>query len=97
QAWQAQLRDRDTLGRIGGEEFAVVCAGADLAQARMIAQRLLDATRAIRLPDIDPALRMATSIGIAEARADDTRESLFARADAALYRAKQQGRDRVED
>ncbi|MGE4366042.1 diguanylate cyclase [Thermomonas sp.] len=97
QAWQAQLRDRDTLGRIGGEEFAVVCAGADLAQARMIAQRLLDATRAIRLPDIDPALRMATSIGIAEARADDTRESLLARADAALYRAKQQGRDRVED
>lgn len=97
QAWQAQLRDRDALGRIGGEEFAVVCAGADLAQARMIAQRLLDATRAIRLPDIDPSLRMATSIGIAEARADDTRESLFARADAALYRAKQQGRDRVED
>lgn len=97
QAWQAQLRDRDALGRIGGEEFAVVCAGADLAQARMIAQRLLDATRAIRLPDIDPALRMATSIGIAEARADDTYESLFARADAALYRAKQQGRDRVED
>ncbi|MFN3310997.1 MAG: diguanylate cyclase [Thermomonas sp.] len=97
QAWQAQLRDRDALGRIGGEEFAVVCAGADLAQARMIAQRLLDATRAIRLPDIDPALRMATSIGIAEARPDDTRESLFARADAALYRAKQQGRDRVED
>ena len=37
EAWQAQLRDRDALGRIGGEEFAVVCAGTGPEQARAIA------------------------------------------------------------
>lgn len=97
EAWQAQLRDRDALGRIGGEEFAVVCAGTGPEQARAIAARLLEATRLLRLPEIDRTLRVSTSIGIAVAQPDDTRETLFARADAALYRAKQQGRDRVEE
>lgn len=96
QAWQTQLRGRDALGRIGGEEFAVVCIGATQAQALVIAHRLLEATRTLRLPGIDPALRIATSIGVAEAAPGETREALFARADAALYRAKQRGRDRVE-
>lgn len=96
QAWQAQLRGRDALGRIGGEEFAVVCIGANHEQAQVIASRLLDATRALRLPEIDPALRITTSIGIAEVIPEESRETLFARADAALYRAKQQGRDRAE-
>ncbi|WP_256645808.1 diguanylate cyclase [Thermomonas paludicola] len=96
QAWQEQLRGRDALGRIGGEEFAVVCAGATREQAQVIAGRLLDATRALRLPDIDPELRVGTSIGIAEAAPDEASEALFARADAALYRAKQLGRNRVE-
>ena len=97
EAWQAQLRGRDALGRVGGEEFAVVCAEAGLEQARAIAARLLEATRLLRLPGIDRALRVSTSIGIAMAQPGDTRETLFARADAALYRAKQQGRDRVEE
>ena len=96
-AWQAQLRGRDLLGRIGGEEFVVVCVDANREQALMIADRLLDATRTLQLPDIDPALHVRTSIGVAEALPDDTRESLFARADAALYRAKHEGRDRVEE
>ena len=97
EAWQAQLRGHDALGRIGGEEFAVVCADTGSEQARAIADRLLDATRMLRLPEINPALRVRTSIGLATAQPDDTRETLFARADAALYRAKQQGRDRVEE
>ncbi len=97
QAWQAQLRGRDRLGRIGGEEFAVVCMDANREQALAIAGRLLAATRALQLPGIDPALHVRTSIGIAQARPGDTRASLFARADAALYRAKHEGRDRVEE
>ena len=96
-AWRTQLRDSDTLGRIGGEEFVVVCAGASLGLAQAIAERLLQTTRDIRLADIDPAMQISTSIGLAEAGADDTRESLFARADAALYRAKSLGRDRAEN
>lgn len=97
EAWQTQLRGHDALGRIGGEEFAVVCADTGPEQARAIADRLLDATRMLRLPEINQALRVRTSIGLATAQPGDTRETLFARADAALYRAKQQGRDRVEE
>lgn len=95
-AWQSQLRECDALGRTGGEEFVVVCANASLDLARAIAERLLRATRNVRLPEVDPELRVGTSIGVAEARAGDTCESLFARADAALYRAKSTGRDRAE-
>ncbi|MFT3665672.1 diguanylate cyclase [Piscinibacter sp.] len=95
-AWKAHLRGDDALGRFGGEEFMMVCTGASNALARTIAERLLNATRAVRLPDVAPELRISTSIGIAEAQPGDTRDSLFARADAALYRAKALGRDRVE-
>ncbi|MFT3755591.1 MAG: diguanylate cyclase [Pseudoxanthomonas sp.] len=95
-AWQAQLRDSDALGRTGGEEFVVICKDAPLTLARAIAERLLHATGDIRLPGIDPGLRIGASIGVTEARGDDTCESLFARADAALYRAKSLGRNRVE-
>ncbi len=96
-AWQAQLRGRDPLGRIGGEEFVVVCPDTGLEQALVVADRLRDATNALRFDEIDPALRVGVSIGAAQARkAGDSCDALLDRADAALYRAKQQGRDRVE-
>ncbi len=96
-AWKAQLRERDPLGRIGGEEFVVVCPDTPPDQALVVANRLCEATRALRFPEIDPEFRVSVSIGVAEARGEgDTRDALFERADAALYRAKQQGRDRVE-
>jgi diguanylate cyclase (GGDEF)-like protein len=95
-AWLALLRDRDLLARIGGEEFVVVCPDTQLDKARGIATRLLEATEALRFDDIDPALRVGVSIGLAQAGADDTVAALLARADAALYRAKQAGRGRVE-
>jgi len=96
-AWQALLRGRDPLGRIGGEEFVVVCADTTLEQAVVVAERLREATAALRFDDIDPALRVTASIGVAQSqRTGDTHEGVLARADAALYRAKQRGRDRVE-
>jgi len=96
-AWQAQLRGRDPLGRIGGEEFVVVCADTTLEQAMVVAERLREATAALDFADIDPALRVTVSIGVAQSqRSGDTHEGVLARADAALYRAKQRGRDRVE-
>jgi diguanylate cyclase (GGDEF)-like protein len=95
-AWTALLRDRDLLARIGGEEFVVVCPDTSMGKARGIAARLLEATEALRFEDIDPALRVGVSIGLAQAEADDTVAALLARADAALYRAKQAGRGRVE-
>ena len=95
-AWTALLRDRDLLARIGGEEFVVVCPDTSMGKARGIAARLLEATEALRFEDIDPALRVGVSIGLAQAGTDDTVAALLARADAALYRAKQGGRGRVE-
>jgi diguanylate cyclase (GGDEF)-like protein len=95
-AWLALLRDRDLLARIGGEEFVVVCPDTTLDKANGIAARLLEAAEALRFEDIDPALRIGVSIGLAEAEPVDTVSSLLARADAALYRAKQGGRGRVE-
>jgi len=97
-AWQAQLRGRDPLGRVGGEEFVVVCPDTTLEQAMVVANRLRDATRALRFDGIDPALRVSVSIGAAQAlKAGDSCDALIDRADSALYRAKQQGRDRVEN
>ncbi len=96
-AWQDQLRKHEPLGRIGGEEFMVVCPDTALEQGVVVAHRLCEATRALRFPDIAPDLRVTVSIGLAQARsAGETRDALFDRADAALYRAKQPGRDRVE-
>lgn len=97
EAWQALLRGRDPLGRIGGEEFVVVCADTTLEQAIVVAERLREATTALRFDDIHPELRVTVSIGVAQSqRSGDTHEGVLARADAALYRAKQRGRDRVE-
>lgn len=96
EAWEGQLRGRDPLGRVGGEEFVVVCPDTTEEQARVVAGRLLEATRGLRFPKIDPELRVSVSIGIAQCRRDEGRDSLLDRADAALYRAKQRGRDRAE-
>ena len=96
-AWHTVLRGCDPLGRIGGEEFVVVCADTTLEQAMVVAERLREATAALRFDDIDAALRVTVSIGVAQSqRSGDTHEGVLARADAALYRAKQRGRDRVE-
>ncbi len=95
-AWHAQLRGRDPLGRIGGEEFVVVCADTSLDKALLVAARLREATHALRFDEIDPSLQISVSIGAASYKQGDTREDLLASADAALYRAKQRGRDRTE-
>ena len=91
------VRAEDTSARMGGEEFMAVLpdAGADVALrvAERLRQAVADAT--IADPSVPAGLRVTVSIGVAAARADDTPETLMARADAALYRAKQTGRNKV--
>ncbi len=94
--WHAQLRGRDPLGRIGGEEFVVVCKDTSLERALLVAARLHEALHALRFDDIDASLQVRVSIGAASYKQGETREELLATADAALYRAKQRGRDRTE-
>lgn len=87
-------RPLDLVGRIGGEEFGVLLTGCDLAHARQIAEDLRLRIRAI----LNPAGESVTaSMGAVSYRVgSDTLESVVRRADTALYRAKHDGRDRVE-
>ena len=92
------VRGVDLACRMGGEEFVVVMPDTDLAYAKMVAERLR--TRIGETPfkiDEGQDLNVTVSIGIAVVEgAVDTAEKLIERADAALYRAKREGRNRVE-
>ena len=95
-----QLRQQDLLGRLGGEEFAVVLPGIALDEARLIAERLRRRVEAMILATNDgESLRVTVSIGVSQLRPDDDDGSLdqvLERADEALYRAKANGRNRIE-
>jgi diguanylate cyclase (GGDEF)-like protein len=90
---RAQVRADDLVGRIGGEEFVCILSGLEAQSARALAERL---RRAIAEgSDQDGLPRTTVSVGLAMARPGDTPESLLARADAALYEAKDGGRNQV--
>ena len=92
-ALQAGTRGIDTTARLGGEEFAVILTETDFTRALEVAERL---RVAISEMDTPAAGRVTVSIGLAEF-SGTTRDArtLFSAADAALYEAKRQGRDRV--
>lgn len=89
------LRPQDLLGRVGGEEFAVLLPGVDTVAAEQIAHRVCSAVRAQRLTLPQGAvLQVTVSIGVALAEgAPQTLAELLQRADVALYQAKAAGRD----
>ena len=89
---RAQTRQADLIGRIGGEEFAMLLPGLNLQQASQRAEQLRVAVHAIQLPDG----ALTVSIGIAEcSHADEAIETLLGRADQAMRQAKRGGRDRI--
>lgn len=90
------LRGQDILARYGGEEFIILLPGTDPTQAMEVAERLRARFRQASMET--PGLPDATvSIGLAQHRDDDhALDTVIARADQALYAAKQGGRDRVE-
>jgi diguanylate cyclase (GGDEF)-like protein/hemerythrin-like metal-binding protein len=87
------IRAADLLFRWGGEEFVVLAAGAGYRAAGRIADKLLHAVGQHRFPVTGS---LTASAGVAEFDGDESPQAWFDRADAALYRAKAAGRDRVE-
>ncbi len=93
---QAGLRNVDRLGRLGGEEFAIMLPATAQEPAERVAQRLLTAVAGTNVPFGDTPIAMTVSIGLAIRRdTDRSIEQIIARADDALYRAKNTGRNRV--
>jgi diguanylate cyclase (GGDEF)-like protein len=90
------VRPTDLVARYGGEEFVVVLEGAGVDRAREAAEALRAAVAGAPVEHDGDDLRVTASIGLSDLRPDDRAEDLLQRADAALYRAKHGGRDRVE-
>ena len=87
-----QIRDSDFLCRVGGEEFVVIAVESDCARGGVMAEKLRGL---IQEHNFKIANRITVSFGVAELEAKESSDLLFKRADAALYRAKQTGRNRV--
>jgi diguanylate cyclase (GGDEF)-like protein len=96
QAMRAVCRDSDTLGRYGGEEFAVLLDGIDQEHVPAAAERLRKAIANVRVQVGDETIAPTASVGVAYLSPQDREfDHLLVRADRALYAAKEQGRDRV--
>jgi two-component system, cell cycle response regulator len=91
------IREPDLIGRMGGEEFAVILIQCGWERAFQVAERLRQEVKNLRIkPRDEYDVRLSLSAGISVFPDDaSTMENLFRQADAALYEAKTQGRDRV--
>jgi diguanylate cyclase (GGDEF)-like protein/PAS domain S-box-containing protein len=89
------IRPGDTVARIGGDEFVVVCDSVSTRETEEIAGRILDALSELFVCGGEE-IRPTASMGIAVADARATPESLLRDSDAAMYRAKERGRGRIE-
>ena len=91
------LRKTDLACRYGGEEFTIILPNSDANEAQNIAQRIQqEFFNTCFMPKQDTSVTITVSIGLTECKVDDTPDSIFKRADDALYEAKKLGRNRVE-
>ena len=90
-----QARELDIVGRIGGEEFAVLMWNADLSGARLLAETVRTGFSRLTIDGIPNAWTLTSSFGVAELAHGEDFDTLYARADKALYAAKRGGRDQV--
>ncbi|WP_108880869.1 diguanylate cyclase [Anderseniella sp. Alg231-50] len=97
ESWQKQLRGRDLIGRLGGEEFCVLLPDTRGDDALVVAERLRKVTELQKLSYDGEAIDVSVSIGTAVyENIADTITSVIKRADRSLYKAKSSGRNRVE-
>lgn len=93
-ALQGSLRGADLATRYGGEEFLAILPDTGPEAALEVAERIRTEIEGLEVPANGDTLRATTSIGIASLVGEETADALVARADAALYQAKQAGRNR---
>jgi len=86
-------RNTDKFFRVGGEEFALLLFNTDLKNAVLVAYKLREKIENLSL---DKVGKVTVSAGVAQCKNDDNFESLYKKADEALYKAKNNGRNRVE-
>ncbi len=91
---ESSLRGCDHLGRWGGEEFVVLATHSSMEAAEGLAERLRGLVATLQVNGLDQPITV--SIGVAVWQPDDNCKTIIARADAAMYRAKRNGRNRVE-
>ena len=91
--FKTALRGGDFVARIGGEEFAVLLSGVGLSEAVNIANQVRTAVEGLRFHFRGAPVRVTVSCGITELNPDDAPDAAFDRADAALYRAKNSGKN----
>ncbi len=89
------LRGVDVLGRYGGEEFLLILPDTELEGALALAERIRANTEREDFPEVPASRRVTVTGGVACADGSETVDALLARADLALYRGKQGGRNRV--
>lgn len=90
------LRPGDAVGRIGGEEFAILLAGLSVTEAGVVCERLCRTLAERPVPGVEPALRITASMGIGGLSVGTSMDEAFRAADTALYAAKAGGRNRIE-
>ena len=91
-----RLRAADALARWGGEEFLLLMPGTRLDDARIVLERLRSAIAGSGFDGIAADLKVTFSAGLVEVAEGESQDAAIDRADRALYRAKQGGRDTVE-
>ena len=86
-------REKDIIGRWGGEEFLIICPDTDIQEAQSLSERLLEEVAKYEYKN---GRHMTISFGVTQCRKGDTFDSVIKRADIAMYNAKAGGRCRVE-
>lgn len=90
---QKYIRTTDTLFRVGGEEFVILCHNTSLSNAVEVSNKIRESIE--QTLSTIPERKITVSVGVTEAHIDDTEDSLYRRADGLLYHSKENGKNRV--
>ncbi|MES3024590.1 MAG: diguanylate cyclase [Pseudomonadota bacterium] len=96
EALKASIREQDSAARWGGEEFLIVLPDTNMDSAAMVAERIRANVAALAIPNGAATLAATMTLGVASYRLGEAIGATIARADAALYKGKNGGRNRVE-